>query len=178
MTFNEIVDMKEKLKDAVIEYWLQNTLFRWEWWVLLFLTIIPWLVMWRVLDKKRSYEILTYGFLVAIITIFVDDMGTYLVWWYYPHTLISVVLPLVPVDLAIVPCSMMIIYQYFGRWKSYLAAILGLSLFSSYIGERLFILVDFYRLNTWKPFYSVIFFMITGILAKWFVERIRPIDHS
>jgi hypothetical protein len=174
MNYNEIVQMREELKDAVFEYWINHTLFQWEWWVLLVLTIVPWVVFWMVVDKNRTHEILTFGFFIAILTVFVDDLGTFLVWWHYPHSLIGVSPPLVPVDLAITPCSMMIVYQYFRRWKAYLAVTLGLALFSSYIGETLFIMADFYALKSWRPFYSVIFYLAAGAVGKWFAEKTAP----
>lgn len=62
MTNNDLIEISFKYKEATLEYWFDNTFLRWEWWVLIALTIIPWIVWWKFVDKKRIYELLTYGF--------------------------------------------------------------------------------------------------------------------
>lgn len=176
MDRTDIIELKKLLEQVNSDYWLTHTFLNWEWWLLLVLTIIPWLVIWKVMDKERTYEILTYGFLLASLTMIVDNIGSSLVWWDYPNQLDPVSLPLFPADVSIVPCAMMVVYQYFKTWRSYVVAMLGLALFAAYIGEEIFILMDFYTRISFKAYHTVIFFMVAGILGKWFVEKVRGMN--
>ncbi|WP_456270980.1 CBO0543 family protein [Bacillus sp. AK031] len=144
MTIEQLVELKRVQRDALVEYWISNTFLQWEWWVLLVLTIIPWVVWWMLADKKRIYELLTYGLLMAVVTVGLDSIGTNMVWWTYPHELFSMLPPLVPVDLSIIPCAMMVVYQYFDKWQAFFFANLALALFSTFVGEELFIIADFF----------------------------------
>lgn len=101
-----------------------------------------------------------------------------MVWWDYPHEVLAVLPPLVPVDLSIIPCSMMLVYQFFKSWKAYLTGLVSLALFSTFVGEQLFILADFFQRITWKPYYSILFFLIAGIFSKCFVTLIAPKNRS
>jgi hypothetical protein len=174
MTNNKLVELQREQKHALIDYWLNNTFLHWEWWVLLLLTILPWIIWWRIVDKERIYEILTYGFFMGILAVALDSLGTNMVWWTYPHELFSMLPPLVPVDLSLIPCSMMVVYQYFNKWKTFLIANFILALISTFVVEELFILADFFERITWKPYESVLFLIIACILGKWLVNAISP----
>lgn len=156
-----------------MDYWLHHTFLHWEWWLLVLFTIIPWIAVWFMINKNRLYEILSYGLLVAILTAAFDSFGTNMVWWSYPHELVAMMPPLLPVDLSIIPCSMMLLYQYFNKWTSFLISNLILALFSTYIGEKAFSLLNFFQSITWKPIYSIFFYMVVAIVVKWSIQAIN-----
>src|SRR5206468_11013501 len=134
---------------------------------LLFLTIVPWLIWWRVADKKNFNEILLYGLIIGILSIILDNIGTDLLWWEYPDKLFQMIPPLFPADLTLVPCLMMLVYQWTKSWKSFLFLNFILSLFMSYVGETLFIWLNLYKLIEWKLFYSLLFYNVCGIFARY-----------
>ncbi|NHM32056.1 hypothetical protein [Neobacillus terrae] len=103
-TYRDIQQLRGKLRDISYEHWLHNDLFTWRWWLLLLLTIVPWIIWWRLVDKKRVAEILLYGTLIAILAILLDNIGTDLIWWGYPTKLFQMFPPLVPADITVVPC--------------------------------------------------------------------------
>jgi hypothetical protein len=99
-------------------------------------------------------------------------------WWEYPDKLFQMIPPLLPAALTLVPCSMMLIYQWSKSWKSFLIFNFLLSLFATYVREPIFIWLDFYELITWKLFYSLIFYNLGGIAIRWLVLKIFSISKS
>ena len=112
-------------------------------------------------------EILLYGTLKAILAMLLDNIGTDLMWWGYPTKLFQMFPPLLPADITLVPYLMMLIYQWTHSWTWFLLFNLILSLFMAYIGEPLFIWLDFYELNNWKLVYSFLFYNISGVIFRW-----------
>jgi hypothetical protein len=112
LSFEEVQEAREKFSDLAYQHWLHDDLFTWKWYLLLLLAIIPWIIWWFLVDKKRLPEIVLYGSLIMIPTYVLDNIGTDLMWWEYPDKLFQMIPPLVPADLTLVPCSMMLIFQW------------------------------------------------------------------
>ncbi len=62
----EIIEIKRKLKDLRNDYWFTDVFLTLNWWFLLFLTIVPWLIWWKLVDKNRFVSISIYGCLISI----------------------------------------------------------------------------------------------------------------
>lgn len=123
------------------------------------LSIVPWIIWWKIADKRRLHELFVYGAVVAICAISLDNVGTDLLWWEYPDKLFQVVRPLFPADITLVPIFMMIGYQFTHTWRSFILVNVILDGFMAYVGEPLIISLDFYQLNTWKLWYSLVLHM-------------------
>lgn len=54
--------------------WVRS-LFSWQWWLLLGLAIIPWIIWWHIVDQKGKQEMLLFGLFVALIATFLDAYG-------------------------------------------------------------------------------------------------------
>jgi hypothetical protein len=170
-TYQEIQKVRSQISHMLIKEWEVNTLFTWKWWFLVGLAIIPWFLFWWILDKKRIHEILLYGMLIGFFAGFLDNLGTDLLWWGYPIKMIPTVPPLITPDFTIVPCLMMLVYQYCQTWKSFLASNFILALLMAYVGEPFFIWLRLYELIEWKLIYSFLFYNISGIIARWIVLK-------
>ena len=42
---NDIYDLIEKAHDKKLTFWFENVTFTWQWWLGVFLTIIPWIII-------------------------------------------------------------------------------------------------------------------------------------
>ncbi|MGG3468732.1 CBO0543 family protein [Neobacillus pocheonensis] len=147
-------------------------LFSFNWWVLLILTIVPWLVWWKVVDRKRIVEIFFYGSLVSIHSILLDDIGSYFLLWIYKYQLVPINPRLNPIDLTIMPVTYMFVYQYFNKWKTFLVAQMILALGATFLAEPLFMWMDIYKPLKWKLYYSVPIYFGLGLLNKWFMGKL------
>lgn len=152
--------LREKLRDISLEHWVHEDLFSFNWWLLLAASILPFFIWWRLVDKTRLFEILTFGLICAIFACFLDVVGVSFLLWGYPDKLFHFIPPLVPADFVVIPVSGMLIYQYFSTWKSYAAAAAGLGILFAYIIEPLFSLLDMFVLIHWKHTYSFIGFIL------------------
>lgn len=171
--FNEIINAQKRLTDLRFEYWKKFEVFKPVWWVLLFLTIAPWVIWLKLIDRKRFFSISFVGFLVMIISVELDIIGNELSLWQYPHKLIMFGPRLLTADFSMLPVLYMAVYQYFPRWKSYLIFSLLLALFISFIGEPIFVLLGIYEKLVWKYWYSLPTYFCISIFVKWLTDKLK-----
>lgn len=172
----KIVQAQSVFTDMRMQQWLQNTVFTWQWWLLVVLSIIPW-ILWRyVVNKKRLTEIVLLGLFVLITATWMDDLGTDLILWYYPYKLLPVYPQLVPINYTVLPVIYMLIYQYFGLWRSYITAITIMAVVFSFIAEPGLNYLGMYELLKWQYYYSFPIYILVGISHRWLVEKILAIN--
>lgn len=151
---------------------MTEVIFSFNWWILLILTIVPWFMWWKVVDRKRIVEIFFYGSLVSIYSILLDDIGSYFLLWIYKYQLVPINPRLNPIDLTIMPVTYMFVYQFFKKWKTFLVAQMILALGATFLAEPLFIWLDIYKPLKWKMYYSLPIYLGLGILNKWVMGKL------
>lgn len=171
-SYDDIQEIRRTLREATNEHWLYNDLFRGNWWLNLVLTFVPWIIWWKIVDKEKVFQILTYGLLVSILSILLDIIGVNLVWWGYPDKLLPMVPPVFPIDITIVPIINMLLYQYFPTWKSFLKAKIVVAAAYSFIFEPVLVKMNLYALHTWKHWYSFPTYIIMALSLRWVVGLI------
>lgn len=172
-TTEAIKEIRRKLINEQLQNWLHNSYLHWKWWLLIILFILPWLIWWKFADKRKLNLILLYGLIVLIFNAFLDDLGSGLLWWFYPIRMIPTLNVLLSPSVSIVPCLMMVIFQCCHTWKSFLIFNFILSLVFCFLGEPLFIALGIYELVTWKLFYSFLHYNISGMIARWITLKIN-----
>ncbi len=139
----------------------------------LLLFILPWVIWWKVFDRTRIFEVLTFGSLVSIIAVFIDTMGVHNGWWVYHEKLFDQVPHFVPMDYAALPVGYMITYQMVHTWKHYILAAFLLSGTGAFIIEPLFIHLRFYEQLNWSHMYSFIIYFLIAVVLKFLLERLK-----
>jgi len=135
--------------------------------------IIPWIVWWILVDKKRLGEIVLFGLFIALTATLLDAIGNELTLWAYPHVLFPYVPRLCSVDFSLLPVMFMLIYQYFPKWKTFIGAITLVAAAGSFLAEPLFILMSIYEPHEWRVVYSFPVYIIIAIVFKWIVSKIK-----
>jgi hypothetical protein len=158
-TYDEIQEVRKALNNMAIEHWLHDDLFAFTWWFLLFSSIVPFIIWWRLVDRDRFNEIFSFGLLCGIIATILDVIGVDLVLWGYPDKLFSMIPPLFPADLCVIPVSTMLIYQKFKRWGSFFYATVVWSLVLSFVIEPFFVHFNMVALHNWRHMYSLFAFI-------------------
>jgi len=172
ISFKDLSDSTKKLRDLSYEHWLRYELFTFDWWFLLIISIIPFIIWWRLLDKNRMNEIILFGLFVGLISVIIEYIGEYIaLWWGYKIKLFPGVTLFFPFDLTILPVSYMLVYQYFPKWRSFFIGMIGLSFGAAFIFEPLLDWMDIYVLNTWKYIYSFPIYLVIGLFFKWLLKR-------
>lgn len=176
---NEIADLdniygiQKKLFDANYVYWMEHGLFSLNWWFLLLLSIVPWLIWWKFVDKKRLMEISIVGFLSMIITSTLDAIGTSFVFWTYGQKLVQMLIPLSTIDMTLLPIVNMFLYQLFPKWKSYMVATIIVALIGTFLAEPLFVWLGIYILHSWEYIYSLPIYIAFTVFLKWLVQKMK-----
>ncbi|UOR13670.1 CBO0543 family protein [Halobacillus amylolyticus] len=168
-----LYEAQKKLFETSYAHWVEHELFSFNWWFLLVITIVPWIMWWRLVDKKRLLEISFMGALVTVTAMFLDTVGISFLLWTYGYKLIQMVPTLNPVDFTVIPVCYMLLYQWFSKWKSYLIAHVVTAAGAVFIAEPLFVWMNIYTLHSWEYIYSFPFYIAIGVGFKWLIQKMK-----
>ncbi|MGF7030679.1 hypothetical protein J2T17_001584 [Paenibacillus mucilaginosus] len=80
-SYEDVQKARSLLAEVSEAHWLQDDLHKPSWWLLLALTILPYVIWWKMVDRRRIQEIVLYGLLIALICMTFDSIGTDRLWW-------------------------------------------------------------------------------------------------
>ncbi|WHY94550.1 CBO0543 family protein [Neobacillus cucumis] len=175
-SYDEIRSIEYKLAEMKNEYWLHHDLFTFQWWLLLIIFILPWILWWRYVDKYRLKDILLFGSLLMLLVGLLDDIGLNAQLWSYPYKLLQVIPRLVAIDHGILIVAHMTVYQFFTKWKSFIIVNLVMATIFTFIFEPLTVWLNIYKLDNWKYIYSFPLYIAKAVFVKWLVQRINLIN--
>jgi len=167
-----IYELEKQLTQVRIENWINHDLFSYQWWILVGVLVIPWLLWWKWVDKKRLIEIILFGTIALIVSSYLDAMLSDLCLWEYNCYVIPLWPRLISADFTIVPVTYMFVHQYFMDWKKFISAMLVVSLFFTFVGETLLVWLNIYTLHGWKHYYSLPIYFALGVLVKYLTQKI------
>ncbi|QGH35101.1 hypothetical protein GI584_14070 [Gracilibacillus salitolerans] len=171
-TYKEIRDVHQQLYDMRLEYWISHDLFSFQWWLLLLVLFIPWIIWWRFVDKKRIEQILLFGTLLTILVMTLDDFGVEKHLWSYPVQLLHVIPRLIPIDQGIIIVVHMFLYQYFPNWQKFIISNIVIAIIFTFVFEPLTVWLGIYKLESWRYIYSLPIYIVKAVLIKWLVDEI------
>ncbi|WP_236639226.1 CBO0543 family protein [Pelosinus sp. UFO1] len=177
-TNEQLAEMGRILTQARIENWFENTFGSWRWWVLVVLLIFPWFIWAKIVDKKKLHELALFGLLIMVSSITLDEVGFVLSLWNYPINVIPIFPRLTSADYTAIPIIYMLIYQYFAIWKSFLWALIVISVFFSFVIEPSIMKLGFYVLINWSFLYSFILYLVVGLSARWLTKLLVNTTHK
>ncbi|MGX6446325.1 hypothetical protein ACWM35_24305 [Neobacillus sp. K501] len=132
-SWNEINKLSEKVTSLMNSHWHKYSDWgNWQFWVILLFLLAPLIVLLIKLDRRRTFEILFFGFTVHMLWSYTDLI--LIRQGYVDHNYF--LLPFLPQGLGItaslLPVSFMFIYQYcikhdkiFLVWASGLSAVIA-----------------------------------------------------
>ncbi len=169
--YDLIIQKKVDLWLASLNHWYYDDLRKWTWWLNLALSIIPWIVWWKLVDRKRLLPILAVGLLASLAATMLDIIGSEAVLWGYPDRLLPNLPRLFPIDFTVIPVSFMLIYQYFISWKKYFLALVLMSFLFSFAAEPLMVYLGLYEMYLWEYIYSFPIYIAIGLAIRWLVDK-------
>lgn len=170
---DEIIKLKQQLRGLFVQHWLTKEVFTWVWWVGIACLLVPFIIWWLAVDKKRLLEICVFGLMVNVSSIFLDVVGSEFVLWEYPVHILPQIPLLFPVDLVILPVVYMIIYQKFSKWWPYLIASAVAAALLAFGFEPLAVLIGQYKLIIWKYYYSFPIYIMIAAFSKIVVQSLK-----
>lgn len=177
---NEMIELHSNYTQLHKNKFYENILFSFQWWFLVLITVGIWIMWVYLVDKRRLNIIVLTGLFTSITALVLDDIGISMTLWIYPYYVVPFSSVQYPIDLAIIPVFYMLLYQYFRKWKSYLAMLTLVTLFAAYVVEPLFVKSGIYIPLNWKHWYSATGYMLMGIIVKGIVDKInkKPSNES
>lgn len=170
-------ESSKQLLALVMEYtqesldnWLQHSVFKWQWWLGVFIAIVPWIVWIFIRDKKSTNRLLYVGFFAMIFAFTLDTIGITFGLWFYQYRTFPVIHIFFPWDFTLIPLSIMILLQI--KPHSYLLIkTLFFAAFSAYIAEPIFHWLDIFYPVNWKYTYSFILYIILYLICDFLSNR-------
>lgn len=169
LLFDRIYNTHTAYIQSNYDFWVHHSLNTGAWWLLVFVLVIPGFVWWKLIDRKRLFEITFYGVLVMFSITAMSGIGVSSQLWTYPIKLLPKFPHVMTLDTVLVPIIYMLVYQYFPRWKWFAVAAMGAALLYSLavlpFAEWLGI---YYRIN-WEHWYGPILYFLIAALMKSFL---------
>lgn len=159
----KIVDLIKEINKIQDIYWYNHTLFTWQWWLGIFLTIVPWIVWIVIRNKKSTNRLLFIGFFVILFTSHLDFLGVKMALWYYEYNVLPTLPAYIPWDSSLFPVTIMLLLQYKPNFNPYIKAVF-FGAFTAFIGEPLFVAIKLYSPIVWRHTYSFPIYVIYVIL--------------
>jgi hypothetical protein len=147
-----------------LHYWLQSTLFHWDFFLSWFFTIIPWVLWMRYRKKKSTGRLLLAGILAILLSSWLDFIGVNFGLWYYTGSAIPTIPSYLPWDFSLIPVLFMFLLQIKPNVSPYMKAFI-FTIISSLIAEPLFIWLGFYETVHWKVWYSIPIFFVFYLIC-------------
>lgn len=161
-----------------IEHWLQNNLYSWQWYFLLAMLVIPWIVWWKLVDKKRLVPIIAIGLMVLSTANWMDQVGVEFGWWTYPYKTIPIFPQMIPVNYSMLPVGYMLLYQWYTPWRSYMVAATVLSAIMSWVAEPVIVWMGIYHLQSWHYSFSFPIYIVIAYTHKRIVDAAIEISNN
>ncbi|HEX3031085.1 MAG TPA: CBO0543 family protein [Bacillota bacterium] len=164
------------LKEINQKVWSETNLFSPIWWLMVVVFIVMWGLWWKLVDKARLLEIMTYGLMVAIFMMFIDSIATQSLIWGFPNRLTPFSPPLIFLDLCVLPVTYMLVYQYCNNWRSFTVAMIITAAILSFVVEPLAIRLDIFEMYHWSVWLSFPLYLVIGFTFRGIVNGVKAIQ--
>ena len=110
--FHQMVKQTVHLAHLHEKYWaLYSGPGTWQFWLVFLLFIIPLVILYFRIDRKKILLMGFYGFNIHVWFGYIDYIGTNHGWWNYPYHLIPFLRSFV-LDGSLIPITFMLVYQW------------------------------------------------------------------
>jgi hypothetical protein len=161
-----------------LQYWMDHVFLSWQWWLLVALLILPWIVWWKVIDKSRLLELFLVAFFVFLIAFIFDEMGTEIGLWEYRYRTTPFMHVFIPYNFTVLPVTYSLMYQRFSTWKSYIKGFVVLSFLFSFVAEPTLEWINIYEPYEWEHIYSFPGYIILALFVRFVVRKILCIHNK
>ncbi|QDR82245.1 CBO0543 family protein [Sporomusa termitida] len=171
-TNEQLTQLTQALTQARIEYWLAYNLFTWQWWFLLALLIVPWIIFYYTADRRKLPELWLFGLFMHLIIMRLDTIGFETGFWTYPYKLLPFSSFVAFIDSSPLPVIYMLEYQYFPGWRGFISiSVLTAGVFA-FVCEPVLEAMGVYMPLNWQHSYGFPIYILMPCVMKAVVEKI------
>lgn len=168
---NRIIELQKEITSLRISDWLEKV-FSFQWFFMVFLLVVPWIIWWKLVDKKHIAEIFSFGLLITAISSFLNGIGLHIPLWTYPYKLLPYTGSMYMPSYTVLPVAFMLLYQYFRTWKSFAAANVIMAAIFAFILQPILKLLGMYNMINWSYFYSFAIYIVMGLGLRLLLQGI------
>ncbi|SFB30209.1 hypothetical protein SAMN04488072_11456 [Lentibacillus halodurans] len=111
--YYRILEQKEQLQYLLKEHWqLFSNMSTWFFWFNLATVIIPLVILYFSIDRKRLFEVAFYGYSMHVLWLNIDMILTGNNYFNHPHSLFYILPEGVSVTSVFLPVVFMLLYQH------------------------------------------------------------------
>jgi PAS domain S-box-containing protein len=155
-----------KGNEILIDYWLKDILFSWQWFLVILLTVAPWMIWIKFRDKMKSKQYLVSALFIMIVSSFLDIVGLTFDFWRYPVQLFPSMVGFFPWNLSLLPVTFLFAFQIREQGSLLIKAIFVSSI-AVFLGEPFFDSIGFTNHLHWRHIYSFPFYFFIFIIANY-----------
>ncbi len=109
----KINDIQTKANVLSDQYWAQfSHMGTWQFWYHVVLLIIPLVLLYRLINRQRLFEILFYGYTSHVIFTYIDSYMVRYGYWDHPFMILPQFPFALSINASLLPVIYMLIYQY------------------------------------------------------------------
>lgn len=163
--FHQIIEQRVEVTKLMDQYWeLYSNIDTWQFWFNLLMLIIPLLVLYFLLDRRRVFEIGFYGFAIHSLGLYLDVYGIKEGLWSYPYQLSVKFAANLALDASLIPIFFMLIYQYtYHKPKVFYPLTLLGMIFFAYLFKPFLVLLDLFWMSENMNYSKLFFVYFVGI---------------
>lgn len=168
---NRMMELQQELLSLRTIDWYEKV-FSLQWFFLVFLLIVPWIIWWRLVKRKHIAEILSYGLLISATSSFLNGNGLNLLLWSYPYRLLPFSPSMYIISYSVLAVTFMLMYQYFRTWKSFATANVIMASIYAFIFQPILKWIGMYTMINWSYFYSFVLYIMMGLGLRLLLQAI------
>ncbi len=167
---DRIIDQYVKLHDELERVWAQKIVFTWHWWIDLGLAVLPWILWLIIRDRKRTHNLLYAALFTMLIATILDVVGVSQSGWNYDTTLLPYFPEYMPWDLAVMPVTAMLFYQFFPKINAWIKGA-AFGVVGAFIAEPIFMWLGFYEQGGWEHYFSLPIYIAIYMIGYWLYSK-------
>lgn len=172
-TYSDFMEAQSRLKEIDLAYWYHHSFLSLQWWILLGILILPWVVWGFASGRKRQAKQVVLGLYIIVLASISDTLGSNMQVWSYPYELVPYFPRALPFDVGLLPVFYMLLCERFQTTRSFVIAMLIASFVFAFIGEPLLVKLGIYKPIIWKYSYSFPIYFVIGVIGRAFVRFLR-----
>ena len=172
-----IHQLRLQLWNLIYSQWKEH-LFSEQWWFIVVVMAISYVLWWKYVEKSRLLEILLFGCFIAVVRTIIEDIGVTMGLWSFNVRLFPLGVSLFLNDLTVVPLTFMLVYQYSASWKSFLIWSLIAEGLIAFAFHPLLSMLSIYKEWTWSNVYSFFIMIVMAALLRAILLGILQIVHT
>ena len=170
---NKLRDLEDEVLRTELHYWVKYSGFNtWEFWVNVLMLIIPLIVLYFAIDRKKIFLFGFYGLNFHVWFTYLNIIGIRCGLWEYPNRLVPI-FPYFSFSASLTPVVFILVYQWtLNNKKNYYIYSLLTSAFFAFIVLPIFVWGGFFQYYKWINYPWLFVFLVMVFLWAKIVTNI------